>query len=600
MISASHNPFRRQRPQGLRPRDGTKLSDALERRIEAPHARPRPRRPRRLDGAGRAEDTALVGRYVAFLETVLADGPLRRPAPRCSTAPTAPPAAIAPAGLRPATAPRSPCSACAPDGRNINLDCGSLHLEALAAHVRERRLRPGARLRRRRRPRAWPWIARAAPSTATTSCTSRRAACAGRAGCAADAVVATMMSNLWLEQRLAAEGIAPAPRARGRQVRARADARRGRRAGRRAVGPRDLPRAGDDRRRDPDRAAAARRAARRGPAARTTSSTGSRPARRCCSTCACARSPICATHPRDRPRRRRRPSGALAGRGRVRAALLGHRAAGARDGRGARAAEGCGGTRSAWRGDRASELGRLSACGSLRGRPATPSRPRRRRRARTLVLLDDGRARSCAPSARLRDRASWPAASRRPSSPPASRSSPGSTCRSSCRRRRAARAAGREALVRRRLGFGCPPGGRRRAPPSAAALAGERADGGARRRRASPASPTPIATARRSGLAEIHPGLVPEGAAVAGLAARRRRRCRAREELFRALRGPRPTRRASGRRPAGPSGRPPRPRRCARWARPRASTCGPARDALDAARPATEVGHAAALLDGRR
>ena len=57
-----------------------------------------------------------------------------------------------------------------PDGRNINLDCGSTHPEPLAQAVRDARLPHGGRVRRRRRPRDLRRRIAAGSWTATPCC----------------------------------------------------------------------------------------------------------------------------------------------------------------------------------------------------------------------------------------------------------------------------------------------------------------------------------------------------------------------------------------------------------------------------------------------
>ena len=121
------------------------------------------------------------------------------------------------------------------------------------------------------------------------------------------------------------------PSARRRQVRARADDRGKRRVGRRAVGPRDLPRPQHDGRRHPHRLAAPRCGARRPDEPRgdpgrhrpVPAGADQRQGRR--------RSPTCALIPRSAP-----PSSPPRARSRARprrAALLGHREPRARHGR---------------------------------------------------------------------------------------------------------------------------------------------------------------------------------------------------------------------------------------------------------------------------
>ena len=100
MISASHNPFQ---DNGLKVfgRDGTKLPDEIEQRIEALILDERTRRP----GRGRRRRPDRDRRAAAALHRAprvrdpVAGERFSRAAPGCSTAPTARPSRIAPRGL---------------------------------------------------------------------------------------------------------------------------------------------------------------------------------------------------------------------------------------------------------------------------------------------------------------------------------------------------------------------------------------------------------------------------------------------------------------------------------------------------------------------
>ncbi|HXV77834.1 MAG TPA: phosphoglucosamine mutase [Candidatus Polarisedimenticolaceae bacterium] len=201
MISASHNPFE---DNGLKAfgRDGFKLPDDTEQQIER----------LMLDGglddpgeaAARVEaDPLLLDEYVRSLE---------RAAPNrldgldvvldCANGAAS---AIAPELFRRRGA-RVTTLATEPDGRNINLDCGSLHLERLGQTVR----RSGADLGlafdgdadrclavdRRGRTVDGDHILYLAGCRMKRNGTLRR-----------NALVATIMSNFWLEERLGFEGI---------------------------------------------------------------------------------------------------------------------------------------------------------------------------------------------------------------------------------------------------------------------------------------------------------------------------------------------------------------------------------------------------------
>ena len=135
MISASHNPWQ---DNGLKvfSHSGTKLRDELEREVE-----------RALDelpdepaeaGDGPPDEPALAGRHASWLEGLAAEAGLRLDGCElvvdCANGSASPFAAALLEGL----GARVRALADRPDGRNINRDCGSLHLEALAAQVRER------------------------------------------------------------------------------------------------------------------------------------------------------------------------------------------------------------------------------------------------------------------------------------------------------------------------------------------------------------------------------------------------------------------------------------------------------------------------------
>lgn len=203
MISASHNPFE---DNGLKVfgRDAMKLSDALEAEIE-----------RRVLDTGTAlpassderavEDGALALRYVESLEHAVrprdrfrglrialdcANGSAHRIAPKIFRHYGADVAAI---GI-------------APDGRNINLRCGSTHLDGLSRAVVDGRFDVGiafdgdadrALLVDRR--------GRLVDGDALLYLASRKLRRNG--ALRGDVVVATVMSNFWLEKRLAEEGV---------------------------------------------------------------------------------------------------------------------------------------------------------------------------------------------------------------------------------------------------------------------------------------------------------------------------------------------------------------------------------------------------------
>jgi len=203
MISASHNPFR---DNGLKvfAHDGVKLSDDIEREIESlilDREVPDPG-----DGDGEIEDDpALVGHYIRHLESVV-----EYPRPFAGLRVLLDCANGAASEIAPAIFRRYGAAVetigCEPDGRNINLDCGSLHLELLSREVREGGFDLGIAfdgdadraLAVDRRGRvadgdAILWIAARE--------LNRRGALRGQT------VVATIMTNLWLEVRLREQGV---------------------------------------------------------------------------------------------------------------------------------------------------------------------------------------------------------------------------------------------------------------------------------------------------------------------------------------------------------------------------------------------------------
>jgi len=201
MISASHNPFA---DNGLKVFDGTgtKLSDALEAAMEDRILDPS------SDDPGESADTPeaaphLATRYAEHLGNALADEHGLSGKKVVLDAGHGAAAEWAPAiyrgfGLDVTTI------GCEPNGRNINLGCGSLHLEGLAETVRredaaaglafdgdaDRCLAVDARGREIDGDYLLYLLARQL---------KRRGTLTG------GHVVATIMSNLWLEQQLAAE-----------------------------------------------------------------------------------------------------------------------------------------------------------------------------------------------------------------------------------------------------------------------------------------------------------------------------------------------------------------------------------------------------------
>jgi phosphoglucosamine mutase len=203
MISASHNPFE---DNGLKAfwRDGTKLPDLLETEIES----------RMLDAAGTShphhspvfdEDPSLLRRYVEFLEgAVRPRGRFEglRVALDCANGAAC---AIAPEVFRFHGASVHTLGD-RPDGRNINAGCGSLHLESLSAAVREEGCAIGIAFDGDAdRALAVDRKGRTVDGDHILYFSMRRLLREG--ALRGSSVVATVMTNLWLERRLADEGV---------------------------------------------------------------------------------------------------------------------------------------------------------------------------------------------------------------------------------------------------------------------------------------------------------------------------------------------------------------------------------------------------------
>jgi phosphoglucosamine mutase len=203
MISASHNPFR---DNGLKAfgGDGMKLSDELELRIEA----------RLLDGAiadpgdgtgAPPLDPELARHYVEALEAAVPDHDRLRGLSLCLDCANGAASALAPEVFRYFGATVTVIGA-EPDGRNINLDCGSLHLERLGRLVREGGHDLGLAFDGDAdRCLAVDRRGRVVDGDFILYITGRRLQQAGRLR--GNGIVATIMSNFWLEAALADDGI---------------------------------------------------------------------------------------------------------------------------------------------------------------------------------------------------------------------------------------------------------------------------------------------------------------------------------------------------------------------------------------------------------
>jgi phosphoglucosamine mutase len=202
MISASHNPFE---DNGLKvfSKDGVKLEDAMESRIETIILNDAIDVPRAHAGRAIADD-ALVGRYVAVLEQVLPDNRFDglRLLLDCANGSAA---AIAPAVFRDLGATVE-TRGDKPNGRNINLGCGSLHVEELAAQVSQDGFHFGLAFDGDAdRCLAVDRRGRLVDGDHILFLCGRRLKRRGELK--GDAIVATIMSNFWLEKRLGDEGI---------------------------------------------------------------------------------------------------------------------------------------------------------------------------------------------------------------------------------------------------------------------------------------------------------------------------------------------------------------------------------------------------------
>ncbi|NIL99428.1 MAG: phosphoglucosamine mutase [Acidobacteria bacterium] len=202
MISASHNPFE---DNGLKAFDsaGVKLSDDVERNIEALILDTGVDDPGEQAGSTRKQTSDVDG-YVEHLVGALDRGRLSglRIALDCANGAAC---QIAPRVFRDLGAEVLTIGV-APDGRNINLDCGSLHLEKLAEFVRANGCDSGLAFDGDAdRCLAVDRHGRVVDGDAILFVTGRRLKRDGRLP--GDAVVATIMSNFWLEERLGAEGV---------------------------------------------------------------------------------------------------------------------------------------------------------------------------------------------------------------------------------------------------------------------------------------------------------------------------------------------------------------------------------------------------------
>jgi phosphoglucosamine mutase len=202
MISASHNPFGDNGLKVFGP-GAVKFSDDLERRIEAMMLDGTLVDPGKID-VSLTTDASLVRDYETFLCSLL-------PAKRfkgvrlvldCANGAAS---EIAPRIFDHYGAEFS-CIGIEPDGRNINLDCGSLHLDGLGAVVREKGFDLGLGFDGDAdRCLAVDNSGRIIDGDHNQYITGRRLKLDGRLR--SGGIAATIMSNFWLEELLGNEGI---------------------------------------------------------------------------------------------------------------------------------------------------------------------------------------------------------------------------------------------------------------------------------------------------------------------------------------------------------------------------------------------------------
>lgn len=203
MISASHNPFEYNGLKAFGP-DGTKLSDALEAEIEASVLDGGLPDPGPCEG-GWKEDPELLRGYVRWLEQAVEPAGFLRGLRIGLDCANGAASAIAPEVFRFHGAEIVPLGV-EPDGRNINLGCGSLETGALSRLVRERGLDLGIAFDGDAdRALAVDRIGRLCDGDHILFVSALRMRREGRLR--GEQVVGTIMSNFWLEKRLGEHGI---------------------------------------------------------------------------------------------------------------------------------------------------------------------------------------------------------------------------------------------------------------------------------------------------------------------------------------------------------------------------------------------------------
>jgi phosphoglucosamine mutase len=202
MISASHNPFQDNGLKTFGP-TGFKLSDELEQQIEIQmldRGRTDPG-----EGAVAQSDDGLLGKYIGLLENALSSSNRFAGSHLILDCANGSASAIAP-GLFRHYGAKVESLGTSPDGRNINMDCGSLHLDRLAETVRQRGCDMGLAFDGDAdRCLAVDGRGRIIDGDHILFIIGRSLKRRGKLR--GDGLVATVMSNFWLQDRLGAEGI---------------------------------------------------------------------------------------------------------------------------------------------------------------------------------------------------------------------------------------------------------------------------------------------------------------------------------------------------------------------------------------------------------